>query len=100
MRPLLFGIGAIALLVLAAALLFPAQFQSLSSGNIAQLIWLLLAALLVGSGAFGFSRFQGGGNVWLYALFWALAIAGIVAAYQALHPPTLSVSPHEASGVT
>lgn len=100
MRPLIFGIGAIALLVLAMALLFPEQFRSLSSGNIAQLIWMLLAALLVGSGVFGLNRWSGGGNVWLYALFWALAIAGVVVAYQAFNPPTFSVSPHEASGVT
>jgi hypothetical protein len=82
MRPLLVGVGAIALLVLGFALMFPQQFGSLSSANLAQLIWLMLAALLVGGGAFGINRFRGGGNLFSSAVFWAIAIAGIVVAYQ------------------
>jgi hypothetical protein len=85
MRPLLYGVAAIALATLAFALLFPQQFRSASTADLAQMIWLMLAALLVGGGVFGVSRMSGGGNLWLSALFWAAAIAGIVVAYQAFN---------------
>lgn len=78
--------GVVALLLGAFVLLFPAQFRAMASDDIARLVWLLLAALLVGGGAFGM-RGRGGGQVGLgqaltYLAIWAAIFAGGVIFYQ------------------
>lgn len=70
----------------ALVLLFPDQFRAMAANDVARLIWLLLAALLVGGGAFGM-RGRGGapisiGRALIYLLIWGAAFAIAVILYQ------------------
>lgn len=74
----------IGVIVLGFALAFPGQFRMTDENEIARLVWLLAAAALVGSGAFGLTRRRtiGLGRALLYALVWIALFAGAVLVYR------------------
>jgi len=85
MPALLLLLGAIGLVVGGFVLFFPVQFRAMANDDLARLVWLLMAAVLVGGGAFGMRG--GGGQIGLgraltYLAIWGAIFAGLVILYQ------------------
>ena len=77
MRNLAVAVGVIALALAAMTFAFPEQTSALSQGGMMRVLYLMLAALLVGSGLFGMGGVRADGR-WLWpALFWIFLIAAI-----------------------
>lgn len=74
----------IGLVVAAFALFFPGEFRMQDEMGVAEIVWLLGAAILVGFGAFGMAgRAQiGFGRALLFLLAWAALIVGALLLYQ------------------
>lgn len=92
MRALALIVLGIGLIILAFALIFPGEFRLMDNRDLAQIVWLLAAAALVGSGAFGVARGRpvGLGRALAYLVAWVALFAVALLLYQAWQAYTAS----------